>query len=80
MWFYNSFHAEKLGEESSIHKNWEDRDFPGTSVVKTLPSNAGGTGSIPGWGTKIPRATRCDQTLKKEKGVGRIEKNRAWIW
>ena len=25
-------------------------DFPGGPVVKTLPSNAGGVGSIPGWG------------------------------
>ena len=29
-------------------------DFPGGSVVKNPPSNAG---SIPGWGTKIPHAT-----------------------
>ena len=32
------------------------RDFPGGPVVKTSPSNSGGVGSIPGWGTKIPRA------------------------
>ena len=31
-------------------------DFPGGPVVKNLPSNAGNTGLIPGWGTKIPRA------------------------
>ena len=24
-------------------------DFPGGSVVKTLPSNSGSAGSIPGW-------------------------------
>ena len=29
---------------------------PGGPVVKTLPSNAGGTGSIPGQGPKIPHA------------------------
>ena len=29
------------------------RDFPGSPVVKTVPSNAGGVGSIPGWGAKI---------------------------
>ena len=29
-----------------------DRDFPGGSVVKTLPSNAGGAGSIPGQGIR----------------------------
>ena len=31
-------------------------DFPGGPVVKNLPANAGGTGSIPGLGTKIPHA------------------------
>ena len=31
-------------------------DFAGGPVVKTLPSNAGGAGSIPGWGAKIPQA------------------------
>ena len=30
-------------------------------------STAGGAGSIPGWGTKIPHAIRCGQNLKKEK-------------
>ena len=29
------------------------RDFPSASVVKNPPSNAGHTGSISGWGTKI---------------------------
>ena len=32
------------------------RDFPGDPVVKNPPSNAGDVGSIPGQGTKIPRA------------------------
>ena len=32
------------------------RDFPGSPVVKTLPSSAGDTGLIPGQGTKIPNA------------------------
>ena len=31
--------------------------FPGSPVVKTLPSYAGGACSIPGWGTKIPHAS-----------------------
>ena len=30
------------------------RDFPGSPVVKTSPSNAGSVSSIPGWGAKIP--------------------------
>ena len=31
-------------------------DIPGGPVVETSPSNAGGAGSIPGRGAKIPRA------------------------
>ena len=27
-------------------------------MVKTSPSNAGGAGSIPGWGASIPHASR----------------------
>ena len=29
-------------------------DFPGGLAGKNLPCNAGGTGLIPGWGTKVP--------------------------
>ena len=36
--------------------NDPDGDFPGGSVVKNLPSNAGDAGSIPGKGTRIPHA------------------------
>ena len=32
-------------------------DFPGSPVVKTSPSSAGGAGSIPGWGAKISHAS-----------------------
>ena len=32
-------------------------DFPGGSVFKNFPSNAGDTGSTPGPGTKIPHDT-----------------------
>ena len=48
-----------------------DRDFPGSPVVKNRPSNAEGTGSIPGQGTKIPHATWCARInifKKKEEG------------
>ena len=36
----------------------EERDFPGSPVVKTLPSNAGGANSIPDQGIKVPHAFR----------------------
>ena len=43
-------------------------DYPGGPVVKTPPSNAGGVGSIPGQGTKVPHAAGCGQkSLKKKK-------------
>ena len=41
----------------NIFKELILRDFPGSPVVKTSPSNAGGAGSIPGQGAKIPHAT-----------------------
>ena len=34
------------------------KDFPGSPVVKTSPSNAGGAGSLPGRGAKIPLVSR----------------------
>ena len=39
----------------------------GMSLVKALPSNARGMGSIPGQGTKSPHATPYGQKLKKKK-------------
>ena len=42
-------------------------DFPGCPVVKTLPSNAGGMSSIPGWGSKIPHVTQGSKKKKKQK-------------
>ena len=44
------------------------RDFPGGSVVKTLPSNAGDMGLIPGWGARIPCTTRCYQIFFFKEG------------
>ena len=39
-----------------MHQEKQSWDFPGSPVVKSLSSNAGDTGSIPGQGTKIPHA------------------------
>ena len=37
-----------------MHQEKQSWDLPGSPVVKSLSSNAGDTGSIPGQGTKIP--------------------------
>ena len=37
------------------------------SVVKTLPFNAGSTGSIPAQETKVPHAAQCDQKFFLDK-------------
>ena len=41
-----------MKKERTRKKNY--RRFSGSPVVGTLPSNAGGTGLILGWETKIP--------------------------
>ena len=46
LWFLSHF--------SGVKKTW--RDFPDDPVVKYLLSNAGNTGLISGWGTRIPHA------------------------
>ena len=51
-----------ITESSRCSRNkvlkWPDGDFPGGPLDKASPSNAGGVGSIPGWGAKkIPHAS-----------------------
>ena len=36
-------------------------------MVKTPPSNAGGVGSSPGRGTKVPHAMGCNQKFKTKQ-------------
>ena len=51
-------------------------DFPGCPVVKTMPSNAGGAGSIPGWGAKIPHASwPKNQNIKQNQHCNKFNKN-----
>ena len=38
-------------------------------MIKILSSSAGGTGLIPGQGTKIPHAAGCGQKSLKKKGT-----------
>ena len=42
--------------------------FPGGPVVKSSPSNAGGAGSIPGQGEKIPHAS-WPQNVKQKQHI-----------
>ena len=47
---------EGPGEQTDFKSNlW---DFPGGPAVRTSASNAGGGGSIPGQGSKIPQASQ----------------------
>ena len=43
------------------------QDFPSSPVVKTLPSSAGGLGSIPGQKAKIPHASRPKKKQNREQ-------------
>ena len=57
-------------------KNIHLWDFPGGPVAKTSPSNAGGAGSIPGGGAKIPCASRPkDQTIKQKQYCTKFSKD-----
>ena len=51
-------------------------NFTGSPVVKTLLSNAGGTGSIPGHKAKVPHASRAkSQNIKQERYCNRFNKD-----
>ena len=45
------------------------RNLPGGPVVKTLPSNAAGVGSIPGPRTKFPHAMGHNQKKKTKNNT-----------
>ena len=44
-------------------------DFSGGPVVKTLPSNAEGVASIPGWEARIPHALCPKKTKQKTEAI-----------
>ena len=51
-------------------------DFNGSPVVKILPSNAGGAGSIPVWGDKIPCASQPKtQNIKQKQYCNKLNKD-----
>ena len=56
---------------TSHHSEWPSSkksiDFPSSPVVRSLPSNERGVGSIPGQGSGIPRASRPKRQNMKQK-------------
>ena len=46
----NSFYRDYVHRDYTYMCVYVYMGFPGGSVVKNLPANAGDTGSIPGWG------------------------------
>ena len=42
----------------------------------STPEGTGGTGSLPGWGTKILHATQCGEKKKKKKTGEKKKKNK----
>ena len=52
------------------------RNFLGGPMFKTLPSNAGGDGSIPDWGAEIPHALwPKNQNIKQKQYCGTFNKD-----
>ena len=47
----------------------------GDPVVKTLPSNARDSSSIPGWGANIPHASRMKNQSIKQKRYKKLNKD-----
>ena len=60
-------HAYTWRWAPGFHLEDKIRDFPEGPVVKTLPSNAGGAGSIPGREAKIPHASQPKKPKHKKK-------------
>ena len=53
-----------------------ERDFPGSPVVQTSPSNTGGAGSIPGQGARIPHASwPKHQNIKQKQYCNKFTKD-----
>ena len=51
-------------------------DFSGGPVVRTSPSSAGGAGSIPSWGAKIPHASwPKNQNIKQKQYCNKFNKD-----
>ena len=67
---------EKLNKNRNTSKVNIYRDFPGSPVVGTSPSNAGAVGSVPGRKAKIPHASRPKiQNIKQKQYYSRFNKD-----
>ncbi len=56
--------------------NKTDGDFSGGPAVKISPSSAGGAGSIPGFGAKIPHASQTrNQNIKQKQYWNKFNKD-----
>ena len=68
-WHGWSIQSSPVGSQELLFKS----KIVGTSLavqwLSLRTSTAGGTGSIPSWGTKIPRVVQCGQKKKKSKIV-----------
>ena len=65
VWHENYFERKQL-------RRSRYRDFPGSPVVKTSPSNPGSEGSVPGWGAKISHALQPKQKNRSNIVTGSI--------
>lgn len=63
--FYSTRVSEHLVCHNALSRSEIKKVFTRTSLVKTEFFYCRGAGSIPGWGSKMPRAARCCQKINK---------------
>ena len=74
--FHVIIHSTAKKTLDSKKKKWYNRDFPGGSIVRTLPSDAGHAGSIPDQGAKIPHTSGPKiQNIKQKQYCNKFNKN-----
>ena len=80
---YQVIKVEQRSENQTCRWIWDSKETAWTGIkygspqtslgvqwLRLCTSNAGGAGSIPGWGTKIPHAVWCVQKQKRNKIYG----------
>ena len=73
---HEGLHFREIASKLIRIKIYIFRDLPGSPVVETSPSNAGGASSIPGWGAKIPHAWRPkNQNIKQKQYCNKFNKD-----